>query len=72
MELKTGNRYLVTERFASNEILELTVLEVTQTAYNIKWGNGCEVWKDRKKFDDKYKIKEDLGNPSLSALLQGL
>lgn len=70
-EYKAGNSYLV-KPWNYSEISKMTVLEVTQTAYNIKWESGRNYWFLKKDFENDYKLIEDLGNLELKAISQCL
>lgn len=62
-----GHSYLV-KHWESSVINKLTILQVTQTAYKIKWENGNERWILHHDMEQDYRLVEDLGNEEAESL----
>jgi hypothetical protein len=63
MKLKLGHSYLVTTDNSPSS-MKAVVLDVTNTLYHIRWGNGDESWHSKQNFARHgalYTIQEELG-----------
>lgn len=61
LKLEKGKRYLVQTKWPlTAELLEIIVLEISKTAYKLKYVGGGESWNEKKEMDRDYEILEVL------------